>query len=381
MGTAPRPPWDSRAPVRLDYWLFHHSLISPCRNQVEQALDCPREWNTPLPDAQTFISRRTSAFTRATTELTCASYLRVRLVCLIGALYYPFNIINATRATATMPPQIIVLNGASNADKSSLALALQQRLHPDFLHMPIDTFAGMLPESAQAHCIRELAEHRGLPLVRGFHAAVAAMVKARYHVIVGHLYATNGFRTPSTPSAAFPWPTSACIANCPSCWNASGNERQSRSYPDIAERRPGSIHGGCIYDLEVDGTRENTKADADRVAAWLATAPEPDAFERMRARLQPAKSAKASPGCFQLYTGNGKGKTTAATGLAVRALGAGYRVFIGQFMKHDTSSEMRALQGHFPGVTVEFFGIRWMIGKPAKAGRPRSGAAWTDTAD
>ena len=36
---------------------------------------------------------------------------------------------------------------------------------------------------------------------------------------------------------------------------------------------------------------------------------------------------------IQVYTGNGKGKTTAAIGLAIRALGAGHRVFMMQFMK------------------------------------------------
>lgn len=43
--------------------------------------------------------------------------------------------------------------------------------------------------------------------------------------------------------------------------------------------------------------------------------------------------AMMSPGLVQVYTGNGKGKTTAALGLAVRAAGRGFSVFIGQFMK------------------------------------------------
>ncbi|MFN3478848.1 MAG: cob(I)yrinic acid a,c-diamide adenosyltransferase, partial [Thermodesulfovibrionales bacterium] len=38
-------------------------------------------------------------------------------------------------------------------------------------------------------------------------------------------------------------------------------------------------------------------------------------------------------GYIQVYTGNGKGKTTAALGLALRAAGAGMKVFIIQFIK------------------------------------------------
>lgn len=42
---------------------------------------------------------------------------------------------------------------------------------------------------------------------------------------------------------------------------------------------------------------------------------------------------KLEQGCIQVYTGNGKGKTTAALGLAFRALGRGMKVFMIQFMK------------------------------------------------
>jgi len=38
-------------------------------------------------------------------------------------------------------------------------------------------------------------------------------------------------------------------------------------------------------------------------------------------------------GYVHVYTGDGKGKTTAAIGTAVRAAGAGLRVYIGQFIK------------------------------------------------
>ena len=48
---------------------------------------------------------------------------------------------------------------------------------------------------------------------------------------------------------------------------------------------------------------------------------------------------KLSEGKVQVYTGNGKGKTTAALGLMLRAAGAGMDIYFGQFMKTDDTSE------------------------------------------
>jgi cob(I)alamin adenosyltransferase len=51
-------------------------------------------------------------------------------------------------------------------------------------------------------------------------------------------------------------------------------------------------------------------------------------------------------GCVQVYTGTGKGKTTAALGLALRASGHGMKTYVAQFMKGRESGELRALRGH-----------------------------------
>ncbi|MDD5970056.1 MAG: cob(I)yrinic acid a,c-diamide adenosyltransferase [Anaerostipes sp.] len=59
---------------------------------------------------------------------------------------------------------------------------------------------------------------------------------------------------------------------------------------------------------------------------------------------------KRDPGCLHLYYGDGKGKTTAAMGLAIRAAGAGKQVLIYQFLKDNSSSERKVLDT-IPGIT------------------------------
>ena len=49
-------------------------------------------------------------------------------------------------------------------------------------------------------------------------------------------------------------------------------------------------------------------------------------------------------GLIHIYCGNGKGKTTAATGLAVRAAGFGKKVVFCQFFKNGTSIELKSLE-------------------------------------
>lgn len=49
-------------------------------------------------------------------------------------------------------------------------------------------------------------------------------------------------------------------------------------------------------------------------------------------------------GCVHIYCGDGKGKTSAALGLAVRAAGRGRRILIVRFLKNDNSGEIPVLQ-------------------------------------
>jgi cob(I)alamin adenosyltransferase len=71
-------------------------------------------------------------------------------------------------------------------------------------------------------------------------------------------------------------------------------------------------------------------------------------------------------GYIHLYTGNGKGKTTAAFGLALRAVGAGKRVFIAQFVKGMHYAEMDAIE-RFAEIELKQYGLDcFIVNKPTQ---------------
>ncbi|MGB9906916.1 MAG: cob(I)yrinic acid a,c-diamide adenosyltransferase [Candidatus Saccharicenans sp.] len=79
----------------------------------------------------------------------------------------------------------------------------------------------------------------------------------------------------------------------------------------------------------------------------------------MKARPEATRTGRQAEswrGYIQVYTGEGKGKTTAALGLALRAAGHGFRTYIGQFLKGQPSGEILAARKLSTLITVEQFG-------------------------
>ena len=66
-------------------------------------------------------------------------------------------------------------------------------------------------------------------------------------------------------------------------------------------------------------------------------------------------------GYVHVYTGNGKGKTTAALGLAFRAMGHGLKTYIGQFMKGQHYGELDAARMVPKYITIEQYGKDTLI--------------------
>lgn len=61
-------------------------------------------------------------------------------------------------------------------------------------------------------------------------------------------------------------------------------------------------------------------------------------------------------GYIEIYTGNGKGKTTAAFGLAIRAAGHNLKVWVGQFVKTMEYGEVVLIRERIPEISIELLG-------------------------
>ncbi len=84
-------------------------------------------------------------------------------------------------------------------------------------------------------------------------------------------------------------------------------------------------------------------------------------------------------GLVQVYTGDGKGKTTAALGLALRASGCGLKVFLAQFAKGRPSGELSALERLADLVTVRQYGREsFLVGEPGAEDLRLARAGWQE---
>jgi cob(I)alamin adenosyltransferase len=72
-------------------------------------------------------------------------------------------------------------------------------------------------------------------------------------------------------------------------------------------------------------------------------------------------------GLIQVYTGDGKGKTTCALGLAFRAVGQGFKAYIVHFMKGRDTGEARAAARLAPDLTLRYFGRPGLVNLKAPA--------------
>ncbi len=75
------------------------------------------------------------------------------------------------------------------------------------------------------------------------------------------------------------------------------------------------------------------------------------------AKKTAGRNKQQRQGLVIVITGNGKGKTTAAFGQALRAIGQGYKVLVVQFMKGRKYGEFKAAKEYLPNLTIRLSGL------------------------
>jgi cob(I)alamin adenosyltransferase len=83
----------------------------------------------------------------------------------------------------------------------------------------------------------------------------------------------------------------------------------------------------------------------------------PKAVKKKKSPAVKKPTIKTAKGLVIVITGNGKGKTTAAFGQALRAVGQGYKVFVQQFMKGRKYGEFIAAEKYIPHLTIRMSGL------------------------
>ena len=86
---------------------------------------------------------------------------------------------------------------------------------------------------------------------------------------------------------------------------------------------------------------------------------------------------KLEKGYIQIYTGDGKGKTTAALGQALRAAGCGLKTLIIHFMKDFPYSELRSIESLHEYITLEQYGDDTFVLKKTLPGEDDKSVAIT----
>ena len=164
--------------------------------------------------------------------------------------------------------QVLVLNGASSAGKSSLAKALQGALPEPHLHVALDAFRAMEPADYWRGLDTALTQRWIAGLCRAMHSTVAAFAESGQHVIfdtaLDKQSVVDAFRA-DLGHLGFELIGVHCALDELERRETARGDRPS----GLARRQFGTIHAGRTYDFNVDTTRTSAAACAVEIAAWL----------------------------------------------------------------------------------------------------------------
>lgn len=211
--------------------------------------------------------------------------------------------------TEPRPGRVIIVNGASSSGKSAVCRALQMLFDEPHLFSGLDFFTPMLPPRAhigmswqkrtndnagddssirwvfpekEGDPVRIEFGEPGHRLIRGMHAAIAALAGAGNNVIVEHVLLYEEWLV-DLLDALDGLEVYFVGVHCPI--ELLEEREQGRADRVVGQARSHyeAVYSRCMYDAEVDSSSGTPAEAAEEIAAVLAGRNGPTAFERMRA--------------------------------------------------------------------------------------------------
>lgn len=178
--------------------------------------------------------------------------------------------------------QAIFLNGTSSSGKSTLAVALQEKLATPFLHAQVDTFLYMLPRKI-------LENDQSLvtalpPVIKGFHESMRALLDSGNSVIVDHV-----LQRPEWLIHCLSLPACKPVLFVGVHCSLSKLEERERRRGDRTEGQAKSqlpwVHRHEDYDVEVDTSKLSVDECVEITLVALNEKRPSTAFQRLQDRL------------------------------------------------------------------------------------------------
>ena len=205
---------------------------------------------------------------------------------------------------ATASGRIILLNGASSAGKTTLAITLQQLLPEPWHHIALDQFrdgiAGryrglnspegtpgarglnVVPTRLNGEMVTEVRfGDLGKQMLRGMRRAIAAFAREGNNVIIDDLMFEPGFLHDYLEVLT----EFDVLFVGVRCSLTVTNEREAQRpgrFPGTATSHFDRVHSDSVYDIEVDTSEKTPYACAREIVARLDSPVPPDAFETLR---------------------------------------------------------------------------------------------------
>ena len=162
-------------------------------------------------------------------------------------------------------PDIIFLNGTSSSGKTTLAKALQRQFSAVYLHVPMDSFGIMFPQSKLGDS--QLCDAAAPRLLAGFYRSIAALVECGNHVIADTVAHPHHGKVFEPLFANFD--VVYVAVKCP----LEELERRESARGDrnigLARSQFREVHSALRYDIEVDTQQKNAEECAALIRQFL----------------------------------------------------------------------------------------------------------------